>query len=202
MHRWASRLASSRSPAKAASSSVAEAVSLKSRRLPISRVADSAGSAEFGIQGRGSSVCASARRLKRRGSGKHTLAFRVRRVRGRTGRSPGSAAAAGFGSWLRRAHGAAAGFSPRPFAADWVRGIRAVHGGRTLASLPWSGGSAGGLGIDRQGARLLAPVRSVLCRTVVEGGATGFDANGKGTSRSSGVGSTQRCKARAVRHHN
>ena len=77
----------------------------------------------------------------------------------KTGRSAGSAAAAGFGPCLRRAHGAAAGFLPRPFAADWVRGIRAVHGGRTLASRPWTGGSAGGLGIDRQVPRRLAAVR-------------------------------------------
>ena len=62
---------------------------LEGPKAPISRVADSAGSAEFGIQGRGSSVSASARRLTLRDSGKHTLAFRVRRVRGRRGGAQG-----------------------------------------------------------------------------------------------------------------
>ena len=110
--------------------------------------------------------------------------------------------AAGFGPCLRRAHGAAAGFLPRPFAADWVRGIRAVHGGRTLASRPWTGGSAGGLGIDRAGASASGGCSTLRAPREAELGATGFDALGSGTGGSSRVGSAQRCKSRAARHHN
>ena len=148
---------------------------MKPRRPPIGGVGDSAGSTEFGIQGRGSRVCASSQPAPscviRRGASPHSGP----QVRRRRGGLQAPQLAAGFGPYLRRALGAAAGFLPRPFADKLVRGIRA-GGGRRLASRAWTGGSAGASASTGRMPRRLEAVRRGRAPRVAGLRATGYGA--------------------------
>jgi len=200
VHRGASRLASSRSSAKATSSSVAEAVSLKPRRPLISRVAASAGSAEFGIQGRGSSVSASARRPALRAPGS-TPSHSGPQVRGRRGGAQGpqrqQGSARGFvGRTVRRLDSC-----PAP-----SRPIGSAESARYMVVVGWPRGCGPAVlqGASASTGRCLGSWRlfEVCCAARSWRRRDWLRRQGQGTLGSSGVGSSQRCKAGAGRHHN
>ena len=164
---------------------------MKPRRPPIGRVGDSAGTTEFGIQGRGSRVCASsqpapscvirrgASPIRVRRSGEDAAGFRLRSWRrasvriyvGRSVRRLGSCPAPSRTSWSAE--------SARVVVVGWLRGL-----GRAVLQGPRhrQGGCLGALRLfDEAGAASGWIARDWLWR------------QGRGTGGFLLFGSPQRC---------